>query len=386
MGFKFIDGISFPRPIRPVTNPPAATDGTLSARTPVMAAHQVCIPYRRLFCVVWLFLVFGLAPSLSASAFALDQGAISENAAAAALEKAAPENLEDLRAIQGQVQTIVKKVLPCTVGVRAGGAWGSGVIVREDGYVLTAGHVSAQPDREVTLFLMDGRRVKGKTLGANRGIESGLIKITEEGTWRFAPMGSSADLRPGEWCLSTGHPGGYKSGRTPPVRLGRVLGATRQLIQTDCTLVGGDSGGPLFDMQGRVIGIHSRIGGPLTANIHVPVDTYRNTWERLTKAEVWGSRLDGRGRNGADLGFQIDTQSKDCRVSEVFPGASADKAGFKVDDVIIRFDGQKIANSEDLVNQARRKRPGDEIVVDVVRGQKTATLKLTIGRREARPP
>jgi len=336
--------------------------------------------------VVWLFLVFGLAPSLSASAFALDQGAISENAAAAALEKAAPENLEDLRAIQGQVQTIVKKVLPCTVGVRAGGAWGSGVIVREDGYVLTAGHVSAQPDREVTLFLMDGRRVKGKTLGANRGIDSGLIKITEEGTWPFAPMGNSADLRPGEWCLATGHPGGYKSGRTPVLRFGRVLSTTRELIQSDCALVGGDSGGPLFDMQGRVIGIHSRIGGPLTANIHVPVDTYRNTWERLAKAEVWGSQLDGRGRNGAYFGLHVDTDSKECRVTEVDSGAPAAKAGFKVDDVITRFDDKKIASSEELVNQARRKRPGDEVAVEVVRGQETVMLKLVIGRREGRPP
>src|SRR5260370_9505994 len=126
MGLKSIDGIACPRPIRPVTNPPAATDDSLSARTPVMTSHQVCIPYRPLFCVVWLFLMFGLAPSRSASAFALNEGAVAENPAASALEKAAPENLEDLRAIQGQVQTIVKKVLPCTVGVRAGGAGGSG--------------------------------------------------------------------------------------------------------------------------------------------------------------------------------------------------------------------------------------------------------------------
>src|SRR5262249_30443271 len=136
----------------------------------------------------------------------------------------------------------------------------------------------------------------------------------------------------------------------------------------------------------RVIGIHSRIGGPLTANIHVPVDTYRNTWERLTKAEVWGSRLDSRGRFGAYPGFQIDSESKECRVSEGFPGAPAHKAGLNVHDVIARFDGQKIANSEDLVNQLRRERRGDEVVVEVVRGQKSLSLKLAMGRREGRPP
>src|SRR5207248_10540913 len=107
-----------------------------------------------------------------------------------------PETLEDLRAIQAQVQTVLQKVLPCTVGVRVGGAWGSGVIVSADGYVLTAGHVSAQADREVMLLLADGRRIKGKTLGANHGIDSGLVKITDQGTWPFASMGSSTILRP----------------------------------------------------------------------------------------------------------------------------------------------------------------------------------------------
>jgi serine protease Do len=198
-------------------------------------------------------------------------------------------------------------------------------------------------------------------------------------------MARSADLKPGQWCIATGHPGGYKTGRTPPVRLGRVLNATDRLIQTDCTLVGGDSGGPLFDLQGRVIGIHSRIGGPITANIHVPVDTYRDTWDRLARAEIWGSRIGGRGPTGANPGLQVDGESKDCRVSEVVPGGPADKAGFKVADVITKFDGQKITNSEDLVVLIRRKRPGDEVAVEVLRGQEVVTLKLVLGRRGGRP-
>lgn len=329
--------------------------------------------------------MLGPAVPLSRVAAAEDQRGALEKTHPAVLDKPAPENVEDLKAIQAEVQAVVGKVLSCTVGVRVGSAWGSGVIVREDGYVLTAGHVSAQSGRAVTIILADGRRIKGRTLGANHGIDCGLIKITEEGTWPFAPMGRSAGLKPGQWCIAIGHPGGYRPGRTPVVRLGRVLNVTDRLIQTDCTLAGGDSGGPLFDLEGQVIGIHSRIGTPLTANIHVPVDNYRDSWDRLAKAEVWGSQLDGRGRNGAYLGLQVDRESKECRVAEVDPGAPADKAGFKVDDVITRFDGQKISNSEDLVTVARRKQPGDEVLVEVLRGQKTATLKLVIGRRERRP-
>jgi serine protease Do len=349
-----------------------------------MAPHRLSPLRRHTFPMAWLLLTLGLSASPPWAA-AEDPKTAEVKPLHVALEKLAPESLEDLKAIQAQVQEVVQKVLPCTVGVRVGSAMGSGVIIREDGYVLTAGHVSGPPDREVTVILSDGRRIKGKTLGANRGIDSGLIKITAEGKWPFAEMGKSADLKKGQWCVATGHPGGYKPSRPPVVRLGRVLGVTDRLVQTDCTLVGGDSGGPLFDMQGRVIGIHSRIGGPIIANIHVPVDTYHTTWDRLAKAEIWGSQIGGRGPNGAYLGFQVNGESKDCRVSEVASGAPAEKAGFKVDDVITQFDGQKITNSEDLVSRIRWKRPGDEIAVEVLRGEEVVTLKLVIGRRGGRP-
>jgi serine protease Do len=324
-----------------------------------------------------LFLLFGLAVPPAPAAAAEDSKA--------ALDKPAPENVDDLKAIQAQVQEVLRKVVPCTVAVRVGPASGSGVIIRADGYVLTAGHVSGQPDRDVTLILADGRRVKGKTLGANRDIDSGLIKITEEGTWPFAEMGASADLKPGQWCVATGHPGGYRTGRTPVVRLGRVLNVSDQVVQSDCALVGGDSGGPLFDLHGRVIGIHSRIGGPITANLHVPVNTYRDTWDRLAKAELWGNRFGGRGSGEASLGLRLDREGKDCRVTRVVPGTPADRAGFKVDDVITKFDSQKVASSEDLGGLIRRKRPGDEVAVEVRRGQEVVTLKLVFGQREGPP-
>ncbi|MCI0456014.1 MAG: S1C family serine protease, partial [Gemmataceae bacterium] len=190
-----------------------------------MAAHRLFLRHQRTSLLTGSLLLFGLAALLAQAAAADDAKAANEKSQPVALEKLAPENVEDLKAIQAQVQEVVQKVLPCTVGIRIGPASGSGVIVRPDGYVLTAGHVSGQADREVTLILLDGRRVKGRTLGANRGIDSGLIKITEDGTWPFAEMGQATDLKKGQWCVATGHPNGYKIGRTPPVRLGRVLSA-----------------------------------------------------------------------------------------------------------------------------------------------------------------
>jgi serine protease Do len=347
-----------------------------------MAWYRLCSLYRRPLRFTGLLLLLGLAVMVAPAPSAENHAATGKTLHFAALETRNPESIDDLKAIEAQVEAVVQKALRCTVGVRVGGASGSGVIVRAKGYVLTAGHVSSQADRAATILLSDGRLIKGKTLGANHGADSGLIKITEEGTWPFAPMGASTNLKPGQWCIALGHPNGYKRGRTPVVRLGRVLSVTENFIQTDCALVGGDSGGPLFDLNGCVIGIHSRIGNPLAANLHVPVDRYVDSWDRLAKAEVWGSRLQGR----ADFGFQLDMESKDCRVSEVRRGGPAEKAGFKVDDVITRFAGQEVRNSEDLVNLSRRKGPGEEVSIEVMRGQSTATLKLVIGRRQRRSP
>jgi serine protease Do len=203
--------------------------------------------------------------------------------------KLTPENVDDLRALEKRVREVVAKVQPATVGLSIGFAQGSGVIIK-GGYVLTAGHVSGKPGRAAVISLPDGRKLKGKTLGHNAGIDSGLIKIEDAGQFPTAEMGKSADLKKGQWVVSIGHPGGYRPNRAPVVRLGRVLAAAAGVINTDCALVGGDSGGPLFDLDGKVIGIHSRIGAfTMRENYHVPVDTYTATWERLAKGDSWGT-------------------------------------------------------------------------------------------------
>lgn len=294
-----------------------------------------------------------------------------------ALEKPAPEGLDDLRAIQKQTRGVLAKVIPATVGVRIGQAQGSGVIVSKDGLVLTAGHVSGQPGRDAILIFPDGKTVKGKTLGANAGVDSGLIQITDKGEWPFVEMGKSSGLKRGQWCLAIGQPGGYHKGRTPPVRLGRILEQDRSIIRTDCALVGGDSGGPLFDMQGRVIGIHSRIGGQLTANIHVPVDAYRDDWDRLVNSEIFG----GPTPNGPFVGVRGDLEGDDCRILRVVPDSPADKAGLKVDDIIQKFNGRKIASFEEFIAAVQKKKVGDEVSLEVLRGKETLTVKLKLGKR-----
>jgi serine protease Do len=271
---------------------------------------------------------------------------------------------------------------------------GSGVIVSDDGLVLTAGHVSGEPGQDCSIVLPDGKIVRGKTLGAYRTIDSGMIKITDAvpggaKKWPFVELGRSAQLRRGQWCVALGHPGGFKPGRTPPLRLGRVLDIRPDVIRTDCTLVGGDSGGPLFDLDGKLIGIHSRIGSTVSDNLHVPIDTYRDTWNRLTASEAWGEPINGGGRGGNGragrgkpfLGIDFDNAAKECLIGEVEPDSPAEKAGIQPGDVITSFADKPVANFVELTPLVTASSPGDTVNLEVRRDGKTLKLKLQIGRR-----
>lgn len=291
----------------------------------------------------------------------------------------APTSLDELRAMEAHQQTLAEKLIGCTVGLRIGQAHGSGVIVREDGIVLTAAHVAEKPGRAAEVILPDGRRVKGTTLGIYRTLDAGLLKIEGDGPWPFAEMAGREPVKEGQWCIATGHPGGYQPGRKPVVRVGRVLITGKFAITTDCTLIGGDSGGPLFDMDGRVIGINSRIGRFLEANLHVPITAYYAEWERLSKGESWGHFPDD-GR-GPYIGVQGEAGADVVRIRAVSEGAPAAEAGIEAGDVIVKFDGREIADFESLQQLVNDHRPGDEVAVVVRRGEETKELNLKIGRR-----
>jgi S1-C subfamily serine protease len=279
--------------------------------------------------------------------------------------------------MQEQIQTVAQLALKSTVAVRVGPAFGSGVVVTEDGYVVTAAHVIGGPGKTVEVRFSDGRRVKGKTLGVNRTADAGLIKILDEGSWPFVAMGKSAELKPGQWCLATGHPGGYEQGRGPVVRLGRVLTQRTDYLSSDCPLIGGDSGGPLFDLDGRVVAVHSRIADPLTANIHVPIDRFQVSWDRLAKGETWGL-LPG---TIPFVGVHGDPDSDKAVVIELVPGSPAQKAGLKPGDRVVRFGNRAIGTFSALVAAVRERDPGDRVVVEVLRGEQKLDLTVVVGVR-----
>ena len=199
-------------------------------------------------------------------------------------------------------EAVIGRITAATVGIINADtpnpnalAYGSGVVVSEDGLVLTAAHVVGKANSPLIILFADGRRAAAVALGADRARDAAMARITEKGKWPFVEMGHSAAMKPGDWCLAMGHPGGVEEGRTPPLRLGRILGAIAGTglggyIFSDTTIISGDSGGPLFDLDGKVIGIHSSISGLVTQNNHVPVDTYRELWKDLLAGKQTGSK------------------------------------------------------------------------------------------------
>jgi len=300
------------------------------------------------------------------------------------------DQLDELQSRQEKVQAVVKNVLPATVCVTGGVGMGSGVVVSKDGLVLTAGHVSGKPDREVTLIFPDGKMVKGKTLGANRSFDAGMIQITEDGEWPYVEIGKSKDVEQGQWVVCAGHPGGWRVGRTPPIRLGRVVMLSKNSIITDCSLIGGDSGGPLFDLDGRLIGIHSSIGASLAENRHVPIDRFHESWDRMAKGEAWGNLADmARFQlpeglvKGGFLGVRLqETEDGNVSVVDVVPGSAADKAGMKSGDIILRVGSEDVESVRDMVLKVARRKPGAEVKVAIQRGDEKLDLVAKLGKRE----
>ncbi len=295
-----------------------------------------------------------------------------------------PESLNDLRLMNQHQQDLVKKVTPATVGLQIGSTQGTGVLVSKDGFVLTAAHVAGKAGLNVRVIMSDGQVFAGKTLGMNKGVDAALLKIDrqlrdgKEIEWPFVEMGRAAEMKPGSWCLALGHPGGYQSGRQPVARFGRILAnnTAKAVLTTDCKLVGGDSGGPLFDMNGRVIGIHSRIGSKVTKNLHVAVDAYRNSWTRLARGDSWGTLLALTGR--PVIGVLGEQETDKARIAEVLPASPAERAGIRSGDLVTRFGDDRVETFDDLKKFVSQRQPGDEVTVEVLRDGKKLRLNVIL--------
>ena len=334
----------------------------------------------RLGCVA----MFGAAGWMPVHAWAqADGGDAAVVAEVAPAELREPDSLEQLQELQSRVRSVVDRAAPATVCIRAGGGSGSGVIVSEDGLVLTAGHVAMRPGQRITFIFPDGSTARGESLGVNVGIDSGLARLNGDGPWPFVEMGSLEDIERGDWVVAMGHPGGFDEERPVVARLGRVILNRDEVVQSDCTIIGGDSGGPLFDLEGQVIGIHSRIGGGLTANFHVPITTFTETWDRLLAGEMWNRAMPDRPLRPGDPYIGVRPNRRGGAVlGEIIEGQPADRAGLERGDEVVALDGQGVESFGDIVHELRSHEPGDVVVVSVLRDGEAMEIDLEIGRYE----
>lgn len=191
-----------------------------------------------------------------------------------------PQSVEDLQRIEHQLQQVLPQVLPALVCIEVNNGSGSGILVSEQGLVFSAAHVVDKQDTVLKIILPDGTRLPGKTTAQNSDSDAGIAEVTT-GLNKDLPRVEKAEKLPrvGDWVFALGHGGGLDRKRGPMVRLGRVVSVKNGVIQTDCKLIRGDSGGPLFNLNGELIGIHSRIGSGLEDNLHVPMKDFNALME-----------------------------------------------------------------------------------------------------------
>jgi serine protease Do len=302
----------------------------------------------------------------------------------AAFRKPAPTSITDLRNIESRVKEVVAQVSPAVVAVtlRGGGNGlisGSAVVISPDGLVLTAAHVAGTPNREVMFTFPNGRTAKGVTLGTNHAVDAGLMRITDPGPWPFAPLGDLADSRLGDWMVALGHPGGFDPQRPVVARLGRLIVKTARSLQTDCTLLSGDSGGPLFDASGRVVGIHSSISTNAEQNFHVPVSAYVADWPRLAAGENWGTRpanvVGGRGGGRGGPSATATAVPGGVRIDTVNPTGRAQRVQLQAGDVVLKFNGQPVTSAPEFL--AALGATEEKLTVTIRRGDRQLDLEYT---------
>jgi serine protease Do len=292
----------------------------------------------------------------------------------------------DLARIEAKVEAVAAKVTDATVALLSEKTQssGSGVVTTAAGLILTAAHV-VHGSAEVLVVFPSGKQVTGKVLGANYSKDVAMVQITTNGPWPCAERGVSKPLEAGDWVIALGHSEGFEPDRPPPVRFGRVISkGPGNFLTTDCTLIGGDSGGPLFDLDGKIVGINSSIGKSLTNNNHAGIDGFRDDWERLMKGEVWGS-LDLDPRTNPErsvLGIELDRSRPDegVPVIGVYPRSPAAAAGIKIGDIITTVDGSAITDGEELTQILVKRRPGEEVTLGVLRDDRETKIKVTLGQ------
>ncbi|MGJ8697740.1 MAG: trypsin-like peptidase domain-containing protein [Verrucomicrobiaceae bacterium] len=209
---------------------------------------------------------------------------------------AAPKTPAELDA---HLRNLAPDLVDATIAIFLNGGSGSGVIVSPSGLVITAAHVTGKPGEKIKVLLADGRELPATSLGVDHTTDGALLQINAPGPFPFRPYVREKTYHIGDWAIAVGHPGGPVVGRPSPLRLGRITAAGigsgfADPIITSAPVISGDSGGPLYNLDGEVIGINSNISMPWTANKHVPLPCIIEKWDLLMEGELIGQPTNGQ--------------------------------------------------------------------------------------------
>lgn len=306
------------------------------------------------------------------------------NAREAVNDLSAPESRKDLETIQKSVERVIPQARAATVCIEIDEGSGTGVIVSEDGLVLTAAHVATRVNKKATVILEDGTRLKAKTLGLVADKDAAMVQILDKGTYPFVEIDRAESTRLGDWVFSLGHAGGFDKERGSVVRLGRLVRIAGATFQSDCMLIGGDSGGPLFDLSGKLVGIHSRVGQQAQVNMHVPLAEFIANWDGLINGEFIGEGpyAEKPEKGNGYLGLATNSSSEGgLIVTKVGLKSPAELAGIKDGDILLKLNEVHLEKREQMQEILKNLSAGDEVSFEIKRAGKLKTITFNLGER-----
>ncbi|MEL6516153.1 MAG: Do family serine endopeptidase [Pseudomonadota bacterium] len=269
-------------------------------------------------------------------------------------------------------------------------ALGSGFVVSEDGFIVTNNHVIQGAD-EILIEFFEGGELEAEVIGTDPNTDLALLKVDSDRPLPFVPWGNSDDARVGDWVMAVGNPLGQGFSVSAGIvsARGRALSGTYDdYIQTDAAINRGNSGGPLFNMDGEVIGVNTAILSPNGGSIGIGFAmSSRVATNVINQLQEFGETRRGW------LGVRIQDVSDDVAeamgletaagalVTDV-PEGPALEAGIEAGDVILSFDGQDVGDTRELVNRVGNTEVGKAVRIVVMREGATQTLLVTLGRRE----
>ncbi len=320
-------------------------------------------------------------------------------------DKKVPENREDLESLQSALRAALPQAMEATVCIEGEDGSGTGVIVSPEGLILTAAHVTGGVGRELTVLLKDGRKVDARSLGLTADTDAAMVMILEKGPWPHVRLGGGTKsqsggifgdgslvewffppekhVKVGNWVFSLGHSGGFDKERGMVARLGRIVRVSDSAWESDCILIGGDSGGPLFDLDGDLIGIHSRVGDQLGQNIHVPLAEFREHWGGLRASRFLneGPFASAPPKGSGFLGILTEAAEGGLLITKLAEEAPVEEVGIKTGDLLLRINGRRLASPADLRKELSARRSGEVVLLEWRSGEVEQKKELNLGER-----